>query len=133
MSSIREKVTQEMVSFLPHGDQVRRQYQDQANLAHIETADGTQLKVDPTLGYFYRIPGPLARSLAGDGSWQQFPVAMDLQNGSKCKFYLPGSDLLLTSPVIALDWHDPGRRITTSEQVHLQFLESYYREELYGP
>lgn len=119
-----------MSSARPHPEETVRPSLVQGNLAQIETADGTCLKFDPTLGYFYRTPGPSARHLAGDGSWQQFPIAMDLRNGTKCRFFLPGAALLLPSPVTALEWQDPGRRITTLEEVSMQFLLSYYRDEL---
>lgn len=98
----------------------------QGHIAVIVTEDGTTLYFDPAFGYFQRVPGPRALSLAGDGTWQQFPVAIDVFTGLHPKFHIPGSELLIPSPMVSLEWR---RRIeaplTSEELLPLQFVLSY--------
>lgn len=59
-----------------------RWFPNELRIALIRTEDGTEMYFDPTLAYFKRTPGALVRGLPGDGSWQQFPVAVDVIDGT---------------------------------------------------
>jgi hypothetical protein len=102
-------------------------------IAHITARNGTSVVIDPLLGLFHRTPGPDSQQLAGDRSWQVFPITFNIDAGTRLGFDVSAFSLLAGSAVASFEWQRRSSRELTADELSASAYALMVMSELQRP